>query len=134
MAGAETLAAPRIARYRERLDEYLGDALRLVGADGCPLIQGRSLVYRFAAAAPFQDGVQCVALPVRRTGSQSSGGNVGTNDCSGVYSLDFNARIQSGVDPSLVPGVQVNGQFWTRDSGVPSGTGLSDAIEFVIQA
>ncbi|WP_117213012.1 DUF2264 domain-containing protein [Allorhizocola rhizosphaerae] len=56
MTGAETLAAPRIERYRERLDQFLGDALRLVGADGCPLIQGRSLVYRFSAAAPFWVG------------------------------------------------------------------------------
>lgn len=50
------------------------------------------------------------------------------------HSVDFNARIQSGVDPTLLPGVQVNGQFWTRDSGTSSGTGLTDAIEFVIQA
>ncbi|MEV6831988.1 DUF2264 domain-containing protein [Amycolatopsis sp. NPDC051102] len=38
------------------LREYLDDAVRLVGADGSPLLQGRSLVYRFAAAAPFWVG------------------------------------------------------------------------------
>jgi hypothetical protein len=38
------------------LREYLDDAVRLVGADGAPLLQGRSLVYRFAAAAPFWVG------------------------------------------------------------------------------
>lgn len=56
MEGAEKLAAQRLPEYLNRLDGYLADALRLVGADGCPLIQGRSLVYRFAAAAPFWAG------------------------------------------------------------------------------
>jgi hypothetical protein len=54
MAGAGELAAGR--RDAEALDEYLSDALTLVGADGSPLIQGRSLTYRFAAAAPFWAG------------------------------------------------------------------------------
>ncbi|WP_020521592.1 DUF2264 domain-containing protein [Catelliglobosispora koreensis] len=56
MRGAETLAAQRLPVYLGRLDEYLLDAVRLVGSDGSPLIQGRSLVYRFAAAAPFWAG------------------------------------------------------------------------------
>ncbi|WP_103342046.1 DUF2264 domain-containing protein [Amycolatopsis sp. CA-126428] len=38
------------------LRDYLDDAVRLVGSDGSPLLQGRSLVYRFAAAAPFWVG------------------------------------------------------------------------------
>ncbi|GAA1851538.1 DUF2264 domain-containing protein [Myceligenerans crystallogenes] len=38
------------------LDRYLRDAVRLIGADGGPLIQGRSLTYRFAAAGPFWAG------------------------------------------------------------------------------
>jgi hypothetical protein len=38
------------------LRDYLDDAVRLVGTDGSPLLQGRSLVYRFAAAAPFWVG------------------------------------------------------------------------------
>ncbi|MBP2336472.1 hypothetical protein JOF41_002650 [Saccharothrix coeruleofusca] len=38
------------------LAAYLDDAVRLVGADGSPLFQGRSLTYRFAAAAPFWVG------------------------------------------------------------------------------
>jgi len=56
MSGAAELAAPLLPRYAERLDRFLRDAIRLVGADGSPLIQGRSLVYRFAAAAPFWVG------------------------------------------------------------------------------
>jgi hypothetical protein len=57
MAGAADLAEPRRASDTGRLDRFLTDAVGLVGADGAPLIQGRSLTYRFAAAAPFWVGV-----------------------------------------------------------------------------
>lgn len=40
----------------ERLADYLDDAAYLVGGNGAPLIQGRSLIYRFATAAPFWVG------------------------------------------------------------------------------
>lgn len=40
----------------DRLADFLDDAVHLVGANGAPLIQGRSLIYRFAAAAPFWVG------------------------------------------------------------------------------
>lgn len=56
MAGAGDLAAERRGRDRAALDRFLQDAVTLVGADGSPLIQGRSLIYRFAAAAPFWVG------------------------------------------------------------------------------
>ncbi|MFP5370940.1 MAG: DUF2264 domain-containing protein, partial [Actinomycetes bacterium] len=46
----------RSAADREHLARYLADALALVGSDGGPLIQGRRLPYRFAAAAPFWAG------------------------------------------------------------------------------
>ncbi|MGW3955512.1 DUF2264 domain-containing protein [Streptomyces sp. NPDC004752] len=35
------------------LGRYTEDVLRLIGADGSPLLQGRSLTYRFASAAPL---------------------------------------------------------------------------------
>ncbi|MET9505791.1 DUF2264 domain-containing protein [Streptomyces sp. NPDC006622] len=38
------------------LARYLDDAVHLVGADGAPLMQGRSLIYRFASAAPLWTG------------------------------------------------------------------------------
>ncbi|SFE42100.1 hypothetical protein SAMN04487819_11359 [Actinopolyspora alba] len=38
------------------LARYLDDLVHLVGSDGSPLLQGRSLIYRFAAAAPFWVG------------------------------------------------------------------------------
>jgi len=40
-------------QWADDLARYLEDAVRLVGVDGSPLLQGRSLTYRFAAAAPF---------------------------------------------------------------------------------
>ncbi|GAB7193448.1 DUF2264 domain-containing protein [Kineococcus sp. NUM-3379] len=56
MAGGDPLATERRGRYLAHLDRFLHDAVRLVGADGAPLAQGRSLVYRYAAAAPFWAG------------------------------------------------------------------------------
>lgn len=53
-------SAPRLApapevegAWRTRLGRYVEDAVALEGADGSPLLQGRSLVYRMAAAAPL---------------------------------------------------------------------------------
>jgi len=57
MTGAAELAGGRTAGDVARLDRFLDDALALVGGDGSPLIQGRSLIYRFAAAAVFWVGV-----------------------------------------------------------------------------
>jgi hypothetical protein len=81
-------------------------------------------------SAPFQGGTMCVQGPRKRTPLQTSGGNPPPNDCSGLFSYDFNARIQSGLDPNLVPGVRVHAQYWYRDAGAPFQTGLSDALEF----
>ncbi|WP_129843318.1 DUF2264 domain-containing protein [Streptomyces sp. RFCAC02] len=49
------------ARWDADLGDYLRDAVHLIGADGSPLLQGRSLVYRFAAAAPLWAGA--IAAP-----------------------------------------------------------------------
>ena len=61
MQGAGELIAELSPGRTERdvaaLDRYLQDAIALIGGDGSPLIQGRSLIYRFAAAAPFWAGV-----------------------------------------------------------------------------
>lgn len=84
------------------------------------------------AAIPFQGATLCVAPPVLRTAAQSTGGNPPPLDCSGTLAVDFNALIQSGNNPALVHGAQVNAQFWYRDPGDPFGTGLTDAIQFVI--
>lgn len=84
------------------------------------------------AAIPFQGGTLCVAPPVKRTAPQSSTGGPPPNDCSGIFTYDFNALIQSGTDPDLVPGVDVFCQWWYRDPASPSGTGFTDALVFNI--
>ncbi|WP_350277999.1 DUF2264 domain-containing protein [Kribbella sp. HUAS MG21] len=53
----ETLADPElVTQWRQRLRDFLNTAVHLVGGHGAPLAQGRSLTYRFAAAAPFWVG------------------------------------------------------------------------------
>jgi hypothetical protein len=83
-------------------------------------------------SVPFQGGFNCVATPRRRTLYQSSAGNAPPDDCSGAFSFDFKARIQSGVDPALVVGAHVDAQYWSRDPVSASTTNLTDAVELVI--
>lgn len=85
-----------------------------------------------SAATPFQGGTLCLASPLHRTPGQNSGGNPGPDDCSGSYSFNFNARVQSGIDPALQPGVQVWAQYYTRDPASSFGVGLTDAVVFTI--
>ncbi|GGK95360.1 hypothetical protein Sme01_30720 [Sphaerisporangium melleum] len=58
MAAGDPAADVRRPVYLRRLERYLRDAVHLVGADGSPLVQGRSLTYRFAAAAQFWLGAR----------------------------------------------------------------------------
>ncbi|AYY13887.1 DUF2264 domain-containing protein [Actinobacteria bacterium YIM 96077] len=51
-----TLAAQRGDLDTWRLRRFLQDYVRLIGGDGSPLVQGRSLTYRFAAAASLWAG------------------------------------------------------------------------------
>jgi hypothetical protein len=83
-------------------------------------------------AVPFQGGVKCVKSPTIRTAVQSSGGSASGNDCSGTLAVDFNAWIQSGVDPQLVVGEEVFCQYWSRDPASASTTSLSDALVFLV--
>jgi hypothetical protein len=99
------------------------------------VINGKAglLFYGFGSAAlPFQGGTLCVQAPLRRSSINNSGGSPSGTDCSGSLSDDFNARIQSGVDPALVVGVEVYAQFYYRDPGNTFGVGLSDAVKFAI--
>lgn len=54
----------RAAAHRARLGRFLEDYCHLFAADGAPLHHGRSLVYRFAAAAPFWAGALAGATPL----------------------------------------------------------------------
>ena len=82
---------------------------------------------------PFQGGTMCVGGGKRRGVVQSSGGNaLPASDCSGSYSVDFNAHIASGADHALVAGAQVWAQFWSRDPASPGTTNTTDALTFTI--
>lgn len=55
--GAERFGARELGPvWRGRLEEFLDDYIDLIGADGSPVMEGRSLVYRFATAAPLWMG------------------------------------------------------------------------------
>jgi hypothetical protein len=87
------------------------------------------------ASQPFLGGTLCVRSPIKRTAAQVSGGTPPpAADCSGTFSYDFNALIQSGSNPALQLGTIVGGQFWSRDPAHPDGTGsnTTDAVEFQI--
>jgi hypothetical protein len=57
----------------------------------------------------------------------------GSGACTGVLGYDFNARIQSGADPALQPGMLVYLQFLYRDPQSQSAPiGLSDALRIGI--
>lgn len=49
-----------------------------------------------------------------------------------MLDYDFNTWVATGLDPALVAGAMVDGQFWFRDPGSPSTTGLSGGVEFVL--
>jgi hypothetical protein len=80
----------------------------------------------------FQGGTLCVKAPTLRTPLQNSAGNAPPDDCSGSYSFDFDAHIQSGVDPRLQLGRTVFAQYWYRDPADANTTGLTDGLRFVI--
>jgi hypothetical protein len=82
--------------------------------------------------APFLGGTLCIGSPILRTDLQHSGGSPSGSDCTGGYSFDFNAHIDSGDDPTLVAGAWVWSQYWYRDPLGSAGTGLSDALRFLI--
>ncbi|HEV7525424.1 MAG TPA: DUF2264 domain-containing protein [Acidimicrobiia bacterium] len=48
---------------RERMREFLGEYVHLIGNDGSPVVHGRSPVYRIAVAAPFWLGELLDATP-----------------------------------------------------------------------
>jgi hypothetical protein len=91
------------------------------------------LIYSHSpSAAPFQGGTLCVSTPLKRTSTQTSGGTVGGPDCSGTFGFDFNAHIQSGVDPTLVASSEVFCQYWSRDPASASTTSLSNGLHFLL--
>jgi hypothetical protein len=90
------------------------------------------LYYGYATKnVPFQGGTLCVESPIRRTSVQESGG-VSTDQCSGTFTFDMNARIRSGIDALLVPGQFICAQYYYRDPDDVFTTGLTNAVSFTI--
>jgi photosystem II stability/assembly factor-like uncharacterized protein len=85
-----------------------------------------------AAAQPFQGGFLCLQSPVLRTALQNAGGNGPPVDCSGTFTFEFNDYIATGADPGLKAGKEVWTQYWYRDTGSTSETGLTGALHFTI--
>lgn len=71
--GARAVEAREL--YRSRLRRFLGDYPKFIGGDGAPMHQGRSLTYRFGAAAPLWVGelFDCTPLSPGETRRAASG-------------------------------------------------------------
>jgi len=80
---------------------------------------------------PLGTGYLCMELPIQRTPLQGTGGGPPPG-CDGTLSVDFNAWIATGADPSLVPGENVCIQAWSRDAASASGGNLTDAVAFLV--
>ncbi|MEV0221775.1 DUF2264 domain-containing protein [Streptomyces sp. NPDC050704] len=95
------IAGPRadrglVATHRARLREFLDTHQYFFGSDGAPVHQGRSLTYRFAAAAPLWAGAlaDATSLPPGRTRRLASGAlkhfaDHGVPDGQGLLSLGW---------------------------------------------
>lgn len=79
--------------------------------------------------APFQGGLLCTNVMIKRTPITSAPQTSSGAPCSSALLFDFNAWILSGNDPFLMPGDIIYAQWWMRDPGSFTKTGLSDALE-----
>ena len=83
-------------------------------------------------ASPWGGGTSnlCIEPPVKRTGTQSSGGTTGL--CDGAFSLDFNTWMQANQHKAPGVGEVVYMQAWFRDPPSPKGTSLSDGLRLLV--
>ncbi|MCE9594680.1 MAG: hypothetical protein K8S98_10855 [Planctomycetes bacterium] len=80
--------------------------------------------------APFMGGTLCVTPPLKRCNVLFAGGST---NCTGHFTLDFNAWIAGGHAPSVAAGDVVYAQYWYRDSlSAPFFVGFTDALRFVV--
>ncbi|MEU1801706.1 DUF2264 domain-containing protein [Streptomyces sp. NPDC019937] len=100
----------RLARYGQRLAAHLADYAHLFGGDGAPLHQGRSLIYRFAAAAPLWLGALTGHTPLtpgttRRLASGALGYFLdrGAASGNGLLSPGWHGRYEALAQPYSGP-------------------------------
>lgn len=103
----------------------------VISATGLTKGQAGIFFYGFEPANhPLETGRLCVGPPLTRLAAQPTGG---ASPCAGTLSVDFNERIQSGVDQGLVVGAVVYCQAWYRDPSGPVTSLFTDALQFTIQ-
>lgn len=85
------------------------------------------------SARPFHGGTLCIERPIVQLALLSSGGSTSGSDCTGSYAIDFNQRIQSGLDARLVPGTLVCVQAFGHDPQAAGGYTLSPGLAFTVQ-
>jgi len=133
-----------LPRYRDRLRRYLDDVQHLVGAGGEPLLQGRSLTYRYAMLGPVWAGAvfDATPLPAGRTRRLASGVlrhfiEAGCFNSHGVQPLGWHGEFTALRQPYSGPGspywsskgfaglvLPASHPVWTdRESPLPIETG-----------
>ena len=78
------------------------------------------------ASLPFQNGTLCVAPPITRTPGQVTSTLGGT--CGGTLGFIFNPAYQTSQGLAL--GQTMAAQAWSRDTGDPFSSSLSNALSF----
>lgn len=82
---------------------------------------------RAPATTAFHGGTLCVASPLVRSQLLQSGGNVGTDDCSGTFTVPISQSYL--IEHGLVQGSDLHFQFWYRDAtAAPFLIGLTNAL------
>ena len=98
------------------------------------------------ASIPFQGGLLCLSTPISRSPAANTGGTPAPAlDCSGTWSIDYNAMIWAkygglqasdvaSQPPFTLPGTAIQCQWWGRDPGfaAPFNSMLSGGLEFIL--